>query len=99
MISPVGDSRKELTQIPHRVSGTARNTAIAICRRNNQPHLAAARRTFAWNPQRLLPLLDMAQTELLRSLRLAKEFRGRYHSWRVAVAKPADAADLKSAGA
>lgn len=38
---------------------TARNTALAICRLNNLPNLAAARRNFAWNPQRLLPLLGL----------------------------------------
>ena len=31
---------------------TARNTAIALCRLNNSPNLAAARRDFGGNPQR-----------------------------------------------
>lgn len=36
---------------------TARNAAIAVCRVNNYPHIAAARREFAWNPSRLFAIL------------------------------------------
>lgn len=39
------------------VMATARNTAIALCRRNNTPNLAASRRDFAWNPQRNFTML------------------------------------------
>ncbi|MDZ4688213.1 MAG: ISAs1 family transposase, partial [Planctomycetaceae bacterium] len=37
----------------------ARNAAIAICRLNNHPNLAAARRDFAWNPRRIRPRLGL----------------------------------------
>jgi predicted transposase YbfD/YdcC len=36
---------------------TARNAAIAVCRVNNYPAIAAARREFAWNPSRLFTIL------------------------------------------
>lgn len=36
---------------------TARNAAIAVCRANNYPDIAAARREFAWNPSRLFAIL------------------------------------------
>jgi predicted transposase YbfD/YdcC len=36
---------------------TARNAAIAVCRVNNHPEIAAARREFAWNPSRLFAIL------------------------------------------
>lgn len=35
----------------------ARNTAIAVCRANHGPEIAAARREFAWNPSRLFAIL------------------------------------------
>lgn len=35
----------------------ARNTTIALCRRNNYSNLAEARRDFAWNPQPLFTIL------------------------------------------
>ena len=35
----------------------ARNTAIAVCRANHYPEIAAARREFAWNPSRLFTIL------------------------------------------
>jgi predicted transposase YbfD/YdcC len=35
----------------------ARNTAMAICRLNNYSNVAATRRDFAWNPQRIFSLL------------------------------------------
>ena len=36
---------------------TTRNAAIVVCRANNDPEIAAARRDFAWNPSRLFAIL------------------------------------------
>lgn len=36
---------------------TVRNAVIAVCRVNNHPQIAAARREFAWNPSRLFAIL------------------------------------------
>lgn len=40
---------------------TFRNTAIALCRLNNHPQIAATRRFLAWNPQPLFTSLGFVQ--------------------------------------
>ncbi len=43
------------------VMAAARNTAIAVCRRNKAPNLAAERRNFGWNRQRIFNMLGFVE--------------------------------------